>query len=280
MGVSIEAYFTRRAIREANSILGEGEEILMTLRQSLITDIAPSFAIVTNKRVIIVNNSFFGLYLNHNLITPTDYNSIYFKQITSVVVVKGRIFESVNIRILGAFDANVAKQRRTEGEMDGIHRADAAKFVKLVNSLLLPQQNSSAQQKQPEKQDAQKTLLQMYYAFKGIDQYADVNVDELDYPGVLKLISDGKSSIVWLGSEEPEYISGILGINASKITKLDPDEIGTGNRELFEPLSGKVFVCYNGNISKFVAKYIKKQFGIGVYCLKHGVVGLFSGKAS
>ncbi len=270
-------YFARRAFRETESMLDYGEEIIMSIKQSLITDLAPSFVIATNKRIIIINNSFFGLYLSHNVFTPTDYNSIYYRQITSVVLVRGKIFESINIRLLGGFDQKMAEQRRTEGEIDGIASKDAEQFAKLVNKMV-DQLKNDDQEQTPKGEDRKNTILSIYYAFKGIDQYSSVKSQELAYSDVLKLVENDTSKIVWLGSESADYISELLGVQPERIVRLDPDEVQIASKNLFAPMKGDIFVCYNGNISKFVTKYIKKEFGIEAYTLKGGVIGIFVGK--
>ena len=69
--------------------LHKDEKSLLIIKQSLLSDFAPSFVMATDKRLVIQNNSFWGLYLGHNFLTPTDSNFIPYKKITSVIHVRG-----------------------------------------------------------------------------------------------------------------------------------------------------------------------------------------------
>lgn len=129
-------FFARKAREEVSQLLEEGEQIMLVSRQSLMNDIAPAFIIATDHRILIINNSFWGLYFGANIFTPTDFNSIPYDRIMSTVLVKGKLFSSLNMRLLGGFEAAMNPQKKTEGEVDGLKGAEAMRIVKFVESMI------------------------------------------------------------------------------------------------------------------------------------------------
>lgn len=130
------AYSSPKMEMEVKEFLEKDEKIMLMLRESLWSDFAPSVVVATNKRIIIVNKSFWGTYANQNIFTPTDYNSVYYNQITSVIIVKGKFFSSLNIRLHGWFEQSVGTQRAREGQVDGLNKEDALKLYRFIDAML------------------------------------------------------------------------------------------------------------------------------------------------
>ena len=84
-----------RITEEINTVISPSETIVLVLRQSLLHSIAPDAAVVTDRRVILIHHSFWGLYLNFNLIKQTEMDIVPFKNIMSVAMIKGKILASV-----------------------------------------------------------------------------------------------------------------------------------------------------------------------------------------
>lgn len=273
------AFFQTKMEKRSGPLLEKGEQILLMIRQSLISDIAPAFIVGTNKRIIIINNSFWGLYANHNILTPTDSNIILYRQITSVMVVRGRIFSSVNIRILGGFESQMSAQKKTEGEIDGLWEKDAVKLAQFIDSRVSEKQRQEEtgpefMQKQAEKLNPRLSVhLKLYYAYKGILNGNDIAIKELDMDQAQALINTGRSKFVWLGTEPVSHIAELISVSEDRVLRLDPDEIEDLGRDIVKSFDGCVFMCYNGNVSKYVSKYLKKEHNIDSYSLKGGLVG-------
>ena len=125
-------FYIKKAAEKVNPILNDREKIMLMCKQSLLSDIAPTFIIATNQRLIIINNSFWGLYSGINLVAPTDYNYIPYSKIMSVVLIRGKLLSSLDIRLLGGFETNVSPQKRTEGEIDGLGLGTATSLMKFI----------------------------------------------------------------------------------------------------------------------------------------------------
>ncbi len=125
-------FFIDKIREKVKPVLNDGEEIILMFKQSLLNDIAPTFIIATNHRLIIINNSFWGLYLGINIFAPTDYNYMAYSKMTSVVLVRGKFLSSVDIRLLGGFDSKMSPQKKTEGEIDGLRLQSALALMKYL----------------------------------------------------------------------------------------------------------------------------------------------------
>lgn len=89
----------------------------------------PTSVICTSDRIIIVNRANLGI--------RKDYESIYYKQITSVRYESGIINASVFIRVQGYDrDKGLLKNGREEGEIDGLRKDEAKEMADYINSVL------------------------------------------------------------------------------------------------------------------------------------------------
>ncbi len=89
----------------------------------------PTTVLCTNKRIIILNRATFGI--------RKDYESIYYKQITSVRLENGIINGSVFIRVQGYDkDKGLLQNGREEGEIDGLKREEAQELADFLNKKL------------------------------------------------------------------------------------------------------------------------------------------------
>jgi hypothetical protein len=125
-------FYIKKAREKIKPVLNEKEEIMLIFKQSLLSDIAPAFIVATNQRLVIINNSFWGLYTDINLLAPTDYDYIPYSKIMSVVLVRGKLLSSVDIRLLGGFETNISPQKKTEGEIDGLRLYSAISLMKFI----------------------------------------------------------------------------------------------------------------------------------------------------
>ncbi|MEM3838960.1 MAG: PH domain-containing protein [Candidatus Micrarchaeaceae archaeon] len=118
-------FYLKKMHERVKPVLKGDEKIVLMFRQSLISNIAPTFIVATDQRLIVINNSFWGLYSGINLLTTTDYNYIPYDKITGVVLMKGKLLSTLNIRLLGAFESNISPKKKTEGEIDGLTQNNA-----------------------------------------------------------------------------------------------------------------------------------------------------------
>ena len=233
------------SLQNITQFLHKNETVLMTLRQSYLSSISPDSVAVTDKRVIIIHNSFWGLYFGHNFISPTRVSSVMLNNIMGTTNSNGKILATVQIRIRGS-----GEDEMSEGS--GWHIAGLR--IK----------------------EAQ-TLSDI------IEESIDVNKErlpELDLDATKSLLKDGKSSIIWLGPEPTNFVSYLLGIDSSYITRMNPVDITSMSQEGLSKLGGKIFICYNGNVSAQIVSLLKDEYGVKAFLLGEGLMGIIkkSGK--
>lgn len=107
-----------------------------------------------------------------------------------------------------------------------------------------------------------------------VDYMSSTDVIEVDLKSAVEMSKRSGSKFVWLGKEPKDYISKILGIESDMLLKEDPEDIIYSDRERLEDFNECVFVCYHGNTSGFVSKFLKRQHKVNSYSLKGGVTGI------
>jgi hypothetical protein len=123
-----------RCLKLFAHILTNDERTVMEIRQSYLQSVSPDRVVVTNKRVIIVRPSFWGLWAGHNIISPTEISLVPYKNIISVVMSRGRILSTIHMRIHGFTDATSAI--RNEGVIMGVSIGDAIKLTNYLEEII------------------------------------------------------------------------------------------------------------------------------------------------
>lgn len=123
-----------RITEEINTIISPSETIELVLRQSLWHSFAPDAIVVTDRRVILIHHSFWGLYFKFDLINPTDMNIAPYKNIMSVATSKGKILASVNLRVLGFVESTSAT--RYEWDIPGLRIYDALEAANTIGRVV------------------------------------------------------------------------------------------------------------------------------------------------
>lgn len=99
-------------------------------------------------------------------------------------------------------------------------------------------------------------------------------IEEVDFDGALKLSKNNGSMLVWLGTEPVDYISRLLGIEDKSMSRENPEEIIYSDTKSLKRFDGCIFVCYHGNTSGFLSRFLRKQHAINTYNLKGGVTAV------
>lgn len=120
-------------VERVKSILMPGEAVEITATQRRVgpggSVLTPTTVVCTNKRVIIVNRATLGIRI--------DYESIAYKQVTSVRLESGIINGSVFIRVQGYDkDKGLLQGGREEGEIDGLRKADAKQISDYISKMI------------------------------------------------------------------------------------------------------------------------------------------------
>jgi rhodanese-related sulfurtransferase len=107
-----------------------------------------------------------------------------------------------------------------------------------------------------------------------VDYMSNREIIEVDLKSAVEMSKKDGSKFVWLGREPKDYISKILGIDSEMILKEDPEDIIYGDKERLKSFDECVFVCYHGNTSGFVSKFLKRQHEVNSYSLKGGITAI------
>jgi hypothetical protein len=148
-------------VSAVNDILVPGENVVLTATQRRFMPggsvITPTTIVCTDKRIIILNRASLGL--------RRDYESIGYKQITSVRFEKGVVNGSVYIRVQGYDrDKGLLKNGEEEGEINGLKVEEAKEISDYIGKKLVElegaavDQEAAAQHAQPQQQKAPSTL--------------------------------------------------------------------------------------------------------------------------
>ena len=100
------------------------------------------------------------------------------------------------------------------------------------------------------------------------------DADEVNFKEAVEISKRENKSLVWLGREPVGYISELLGLGAESFSKKDPEEIVYMDKERLKQFDGCVLVCYHGNTSGFISRFLKKQHAIKSYSLKGGITAV------
>lgn len=208
----------------------------MKMRESYFSSIAPDTVVLTDKRVVIIHNSFWGLYLGINILSPTRVSSVMLNNIMGTTNANGKILATVQIRIRGSGEESESSE--SGWHIEGLRIAPAHKLSSMIEESI---------------QTGSTTPL------------------EISLDLAKSLIDEGKSSMIWLGSEPTEYVSYILGIPVNKITRVNPIDISSMDRAGLADFQGKIFVCYGGNVSSQIARLLKDDYEIKSFVLSGGL---------
>lgn len=263
-------FYESRIKKEAASLLREDEKMHFFIRQSLFYGFTPDFVIATDKRILIIKNSFLGLYTGKNVFGNTSYNSIPYRQITSVILSRGISMCTVVIRLQGMIDS----ESKNEGEIKGLWSKDAENLVKSIEHMVEHHSNIQTQNINSNKNDTTKKL---YDAFLNNTNDLDLSkLKEIDITEAINLLKLQNSKIIWLGTEPIEYVSKISGITSSSIIKINPDKIIEADLQINQFFSNSIFLCYNGNIARHISLHLKNEHGINSYVIKGGLIDMLS----
>ena len=247
-GESLKYKVSPNCMRMISNIMMEGEEPILDVRQSYLSSISPDRIIVTNKRVIIVRPSFWGLYFGMNIFHTTEVSAVSYTNIISILTSHGKIFSSIHMRIHGFADATTSSLS-DEGKLDGVSTVAAinlSRFIEHVTNSL--QHPAGAEEEQPE---------------------AITGSREITLAKAKEISNSSGTKFIWLGVEPLLAVSKTLGVPRDRIMYAN----GMGESADINALSysGSVLVCYDGSIARRLAKHLKETYDVDAYVLSGGI---------
>ncbi|HUB92779.1 MAG TPA: hypothetical protein VL945_02360 [Candidatus Saccharimonadales bacterium] len=247
-----------RCLKLIKHIVTPGEETIMECKQSHFHSLSPTRIIATTRRIIVVRPSFWGLYLGHDLASPTEYSIIPYKHLISVIMSKGRLMSTLHMRIHGFTDTT--SLMKDEGEIYGIRTPEAIKLARFLEEII----EYSGEDEKEEKRASE-------LMGKGSQEAQNTKKVNLERS---KFLIESGSSFVWLGVEPLGYVSTILGVDKSKVIKTDTSEITSAGPEALQKFRNCIFVGYDGIMSDRVSSYLKRNHGIDSYVLEGGITNV------
>ena len=123
-----------RIREEIKTVVSPSETVTLIMRQSLWHSISPSALVLTDRRVVIIHHSFWGLYTKVNLISPTEINIVEHKNVMSVAIGMGIIFGTVRLRIHGFVEPTLAV--KYEWDLNGMWQKDALEVTNVIGRVI------------------------------------------------------------------------------------------------------------------------------------------------
>lgn len=133
-------------VKAVHDILVPEESVVITATQRRFMPggsvVTPTTIVCTDRRIIILNRASLGL--------RRDYESIGYKQITSIRFERGIINGSVFIRVQGYDrDKGLLKSGREEGEIDGLKLDEAKEIADYISKRIVELEGDTSTSVQP-----------------------------------------------------------------------------------------------------------------------------------
>ncbi len=122
-----------RTAEELKPLLGSDEKVLGSVRQSYISSLSPDTIVATNKRILVVHYSFWGLHARHNLFSSTDIGIVYYNHIISFDMERGKLLATIHLRLRGS--GGIGSVLDT-WSITGVYQINAIEFLKIVQKVL------------------------------------------------------------------------------------------------------------------------------------------------
>lgn len=245
-----------RCLRLIKHLLAPDEETLIECRQSYLNNLAPARVIATTRRILVVKPSFWGLYVHHDILAPTEYNIIPYKNLISVIMTKGRILSTIHMRIHGFTESTGTTN---EGEVYGMRTKEAVRLANFLEEII--------EYRDEENEQAGYHVMWRAEEEKEYAAIKRISIDELR-----QIVNDGKAKVAWLGVEPVDYVSTILKIDKDKIIRTGINTISKESEDEIAKLKDCILVCYQGSMALHFALFLKKAHGMECSVLNNGIM--------
>ncbi len=258
-------------------VLYKDEKILLEVAQSKLEALSPILLVATTKRLIIIYPSFCGMYLNTDILNPTTYAIIPYKNIIGVSISKGKVLSSIKIHTSGSID--VGSLIKDVDEVHGIPSKRAIAMTNFLGEMIqLTEEDHKSLSSRATYENNYNNQNQQHSDYKTpikSDRFnPDLLVPQIELEKAHELIRDNNVPIVWLGLESNEYISKILKINQNVIKKININEIERWSNEDVLAMEGAVLLSYDGIMSLHVASLLRDKYGLVTYILRGGLLNI------
>lgn len=258
-------------------VLYKDEKILLEVAQSKIEALSPILLVATNKRLIIIYPSFWGMYFNVDILNPTTYAIMPYKYIIGVSISKGKTLSSIKIHTSGSID--LGSQIKDVDEVHGIPSKRAIAMTNFLGELIqLTEEDhktlSSGFANNTKTFEKTEKSIEYTTEISNNRINPDLLIPQIELEKAYEFIRENNVPIVWLGLESKEYISKLLKINQTEIKKININEIERWSHEDILAMEGAILLSYDGIMSFHVASLLRDKYGLVTYILRGGLLNI------
>ncbi len=251
-GIPIHVH-SRRCMNLLKHVLYHNEETLLEAKQHSFQSVSPVRVVATNKRLIVVYPSFWGLWTGYDLVSPTTYAILPYKYIIGVSMSRGKMLSSIKVHTSGSVDSG--SQINDNGEVHGIKTGSAITMARLLEEIIEYIEES------PDELSARVRNESSGHLKNNI-----VGLGEAK-----KIVSVKRSKFVWVGIEPVAYVARLLGVPKEAVLPINPTKVNSYTEEEATALDGSVIVSYDGVLSMHLSIFLKYKFGTDIYALEGGI---------
>ncbi len=251
----------RRCINLLRHVLHADEGTLLESRQSYLVDIAPTRIIATRRRLIIIDPSFWGLYVGHDISDSTHYVIIPYKHIIGVTMSKGLLFTSLKIHTIGGEETNSIM--KGENEIHGMIKGDAVNLATFIEEIVEYEDEVEEEPKPAGKPEERS------YSF-----HREALNEGTPFEEARALVESGGARFVWLGVEPVEDVEKLFGVSKGMVIQLSGTHLLKHSKEEIAKLGQMVLVSYEGVMAHHTSTLMKKKFGVQPLVLRGGIVAV------
>lgn len=255
---------SQRCVNILRHVLYKDEETVLEARESYLKSIAPFRIVATKKRLILVRPSFWGLYVGHDISSPTHYAIVPYKYIIGVSLSKGPLFSSIKIHTSGGVDPGMSVTASGEDEIHGVDTKQAVAMTTFIEEVV---EYEDEEEKAEEKGSA---------ASKTAERQRPQAASSTGYGTPIAesrgLVNSGKAKFVWLGVEPLDDVARVLGVRKEDIIQLSGSHLLKHTDAEMSALGSLILVSYDGIMGEHTAKLMKKRFGTEPRVLRGGMI--------
>lgn len=248
---------SRRLLRQ---VLHKDEEIILEARQSHVESMTPGRIIATNKRLIMVEPSFWGLHSGHDVFTPTNYEIIPYQYVLGITIARGNKLASLKVH----HTSGAQEDMRTHSgdEFNGIPLKEAAAMCNFVEEIV---------EFGPDAPDRVSKVPQL--EGESVERGGPREGNEVELEEAREMVTKSGSRFLWLGIEAPDAVARVLGVPKDKVITMAPAEL-VNDRNSVKQHAADILLSYEGEFAIHVAHLLKRRYGTEIRTLRGGLEGV------
>ena len=133
----------KKTAKHIKTVLLKDESVRAVARQSFVGSLAPTIIFGTNKRLIIVHNSFWGLWVGANMFAATSTGYVPYANIAGVNVIRGKLLSTLHLDL----KTHAPGATQEVWKIEGIPERELELLVNYINDEIESIQQSPAQAK-------------------------------------------------------------------------------------------------------------------------------------